>query len=677
MLAAIAVGCDDGVPSSESATPVQARQAAAAPESPPRLSQEQAAARVEEGTVELQPEARPEESSEPEPRAEQADESVQPEPEVEDSPRELTESPAIVVVDADMRVRPGLAWRVVRRLATRDEVLVLNRTGGWLRIRVDDCDGWIRSSALDLGEVDEDDILEQPAPPIIADWRGVEYGVMGQSADADTVRLLGHSEEIVSAPKSEVTLLVSDINLDDLPVLIGDETVIFPGDDFRAGQGKILPRADEWLWLPWGWLLAHNDEYIWQWRPETDELEFIARPPGFAKLSTNGRYLAIAECVLGLHDSHCPYFSDVLILPLDGSPVIRLREALQAAYPDMHLAVTDDTMHSFADEPLLWNSQGNVLLVRLELNGWFLGAASMTPSGAVVLFGHWAPDDGVHPACGFDDFDWHFFSDDTVSASGWCIEEGTGTAVTVWHRFSLGGEYLRTTRLNWEGISWSESQDRIRLADTEGNLAETFSHSLSPDRSLALVVSQPSGTGEPLTLWLFATEEDDLIPIRNNRRGAITGRLDSHEFRSLTFWYGNEQVVVQQVGDSGWDIGAAIVDISEARFSEFEIEELRQSHYVYLNGAWDPGGKRFRTFVPLDTRESVTEGFFATDGLQTSNRDIHLLVIGEHDGSLEAAILTVGDRSAFAGPRHRAEWSEQGEWFVFGHEQRRLPLYGH
>ena len=48
--------------------------------------------------------------------------------------------------------------------------------------------------------------------------------------------------EMVSAPIVEVTLLASDISLHDLPIVIGDETVVFPGDDFRAGQGKILQR---------------------------------------------------------------------------------------------------------------------------------------------------------------------------------------------------------------------------------------------------------------------------------------------------------------------------------------------------------------------------------------------------------------------------------------------------
>ncbi len=93
-----------------------------------------------------------------------------------DALKELTDVPAVVAVDADMRVRPGLAWGVSRRLAAGDEVLVLSRIGGWLQIRVDVCEGWVRSAALDLGEVDEAEILVEAAAPIIAEWQGVEYG---------------------------------------------------------------------------------------------------------------------------------------------------------------------------------------------------------------------------------------------------------------------------------------------------------------------------------------------------------------------------------------------------------------------------------------------------------------------------------------------------------------------
>ena len=240
----------------------------------------------------------------------------------EEQPQVLTDVPAVVVEDADVRVRPGLPWPVVDRLSAGDEVVVLNVASGWFRISYgNDGEGWIRTPALDLGEIEVWQILNEPASAIVAEWQGEPYGVMGQSADGAEVRLLPVDDdlaEIVSAPIDEVTLLADDISVHDLPILIGDETVVFPGGDFRAGQGRVLPRANEWMWLPWGWLLAHNDTHIWQWRPDTDDLQLTSRPFGRAKLSPDGQIVAIVECAE--REVPCTSIRDVLLLPLDGSP---------------------------------------------------------------------------------------------------------------------------------------------------------------------------------------------------------------------------------------------------------------------------------------------------------------------------------------------------------------------
>ena len=241
-------------------------------------------------------------SEQPSPEAAPArtdDQAEEARPEPRQHPLDRTDVPAAVVQDADVRMRPGLAWPVMDRLESGASVAVLQHADGWYRIRFGgDLEGWIRTTMLDLGRVGQRQVLEKPAPPLIAEWRGEEHGVMGLSADGAEVRLLKIEDEtsiIIGAPIDEVNLPAGDVTLQDLPILIGDETVIFPGDDFRVGQGKILPRANEWMWLPWGWLLAHNDTHIWQWRPETDELEFIARPPGIAWLSADGERLGIAS----------------------------------------------------------------------------------------------------------------------------------------------------------------------------------------------------------------------------------------------------------------------------------------------------------------------------------------------------------------------------------------------
>lgn len=237
---------------------------------------------------------------------------AEPETDSEEPPTELTVIPATVVADAEVRVRPGLPWPVIDRLSAGEEVVVLNVAWGWCRISYgEDLEGWIRTSALDLGEVETHRILDQPAPTIVAEWQGEEYGVMGQSADGAEVRLLDASDElgeIFGAPIDEVRLLADDITVHDLPILIRDETVVFPGDDFGVGQGKILPSADEWMWLPSGWLMAHNETHIWQWHPQADVLRSFYRPPGLAKLSPTGRHVAI----------YSPHGSVTLVYSFDG-----------------------------------------------------------------------------------------------------------------------------------------------------------------------------------------------------------------------------------------------------------------------------------------------------------------------------------------------------------------------
>ena len=72
------------------------------------------------------------------------------EPESEEEPKDLTNVPAVVMEDADVRLRPGLSWRVIDELGAGEAVVVLNAASGWFRISFgDDREGWIRTKALD------------------------------------------------------------------------------------------------------------------------------------------------------------------------------------------------------------------------------------------------------------------------------------------------------------------------------------------------------------------------------------------------------------------------------------------------------------------------------------------------------------------------------------------------
>ncbi len=576
---------------------------------------------------------------------------------VEDpAPSELTEVAAVVVVeDTEMRVRPGLAWGVNRRLAAGDEVLVLSRIRGWLQIRVDVCDGWVRSDVLDLGEVDESEILVQAAAPIVAKWQGIEYGVMGQSVDGAEVRLLRTDDEesvIISAPKGEVTLLADDITVDDLPVLIGDETVVFPGDDFRAGQGKILPRADEWMWLPWGWLLAHNEEFIWQWRPETDELEFIRRPSGFAKLSPDGSHIAIANLCSDPTDE-CSHDRYLTLLPLDGSAPLSLGALLRRAGWSPKLSWSGHWSYD-----LLWAAHGKA--VRMSVT-WTEGDAHTVMSLVVHLDGRLVRFDEsgslvlgerncrlrvVFPGA-YPDL-WNLYPDDTMKASADCLRQGgeweTGTLV-----YSLAGEFLRFDVFNAEeGVGRS----RYPASPKHDVLGSDVEAIWSRSQRHALVISY-----EHQSLWLFDADETRFREIEIDQEAYPEGAAWGRGGGLLSWyaaWHGDEKLAVM------WDRGSVssggyVIDAADGAVTTLEL----WSHGLWSSAAipeWSPEG----TVLKIRSQRNPIEGASPPapiDGLV--NRGVHtsLTVFVGDDREPGQFIL-----SEVQHPREA--WSPDERWFV-------------
>ena len=593
------------------------------------------------------------------------------------APSDLSEVPALVVADAEMRVRPGLPWRLIRRLAAGDEVEVLSRTLGWLRVRMDDCKGWVRSAALDLGEVDESNIIEEAPPPIIAEWQGFEYGVLGQSADAAEVRLLSESDEVVSAPKGEVKLLANDITVDDLPVLIGNETVVFPGDDFRAGQGKILPRADEWMWLPWGWLLAHNEEFIWQWRPETDELEFIRRPPGPAKLSPNGRHLAIATlCVEDAAD--CRRAAEVTLLPLDGSPPNVLRTAVAGARELPQI----ETLLSDSANDLHWSAMGDALMVYLvpaEWTNWWYPVVLLGAAGSVTYLSPDQLGQYLGEACYLREITndhgdaWWMRPDNTIAAVAGCESDGGGyTRVDV--VFSLSGEFLRTEPSRHRQPR-DAGVDRIRSSDDGGRLGENVETHWSTTSRFALVVDRDSAT-----LSVYDAAADRTRPITDSSSNLLSvadwttgSEVDSSAYRrSFTwnvFWDEDRMAAVMPRIGNDWILGGLLLDPSTAEGAPFYYGW--QSTWLWpclRTGVWNPEGTLFHVMVRSP----------AGAGIGITAKDIGVfqsLVIGL-SGEIEAALISARTYW-YVGAPTRSEWSPDGDWFAVGGQQRPNECHFH
>ena len=646
------------------AAPAQPRSSARA-ESRPRSAA--AAAVVQSETQEQQSgpaqEDQAELAVESEAGAVEEDDSV----DVEDpAPSDLTEVPALVVVDAEMRVRPGLAWGVNRRLAAGDEVLVLSRIRGWLQVRVDVCEGWVRSDALDLGEVDESEILEQAAAPIVAEWQGVEYGVMGQSADAAEVRLLSESDEIVSAPKDEVTLLANDITVDDLPVLIGDETVVFPGDDFRAGQGKILPRADEWMWLPWGWLLAHNEEYIWQWRPETDELEFIRRPPGYAGLSPGGESLAVVTC--GGEESCFPYL-DVTILPLDGTPMVRLSDHAEVnqslgALKAIGILRCDDGWC----EDFVWSRDGRGLLIPLVPDSATAAvAAGLLHVDRELAILNLAPRDSRLPGHCVPQrtprgYGWRLGSDDLVTFLVSC-ENDTDELTLHLASYDADGESI-TVGPALEFVE-QVSAEELTLSAMLGELSED-AFEVRGGTSRHSIIAAPGSR----QLFIHDKAERKLRPVANASkgfpewfwrvlvRGPSLGQWD-------LYWTDHHVVVVARTHVT-WVVAGLLVDLATADSLPLEIGSIR-TWPCFPNGGWNPDGTIFQIeFQDFTSYEQLEDHW--NDGTATPGGKIAQRQIVNSDGETLAVMRALAHLK-FTVPTHIAGWSADGDWLAIGGHQ--------
>ncbi len=590
----------------------------------------------------------------------------------EEPAEDLTDVPGVVLADADVRVRPGLAWPTVDRLAAGEPVVALYRGGGWYRITYGDGhEGWIRSTAVDLGGINEWSVLRQAAPPILAVWRGVEYGVMGQSADGAEVRLLAVDDElseILGAPKDEVTLLADDVTLEDLPILIGDETVVFPGDDFRAGQGRILPKANEWMWLPWGWLLAHNDEYIWQWRPDTNELEFIRRPQGYAKLSPDGRYLAIANlCSVGWsHD--CEPIQRVIILPLDGSRPISLFDQLRRQGASTRVTWS----YWYPEGAMQWSPDSSAvrMYVSMENDDERFVSFSLVfqVSGQVARFEEWSEfpiEDVVCETHRFiDDYTDHWSIDDGNVMTNYltCVDD-EGEHWNTWVEFTLSGEFLRFTEDSpWR--EWDHGAELIRSAAGGDELGDFLITQWSEDDRYALVVDLVAAN-----VWVYDGDLHELGLVGVGSDVATEYRLwdpldpddDMRHFYALAEWH-EGQAGIRILRHP--EIRAALVVDAPTRRGQ-----ILDRGGPALDPPW-PGSHGMRAEGTGYFLVSLPE--VHVDGLAARHDSTFQLQIANRESLIVASvgIADTCERSMYhASLRHELGWSPDGEWFAVGGDE--------
>ena len=511
----------------------------------------------------------------------------------------------------------------------------------------------------------------QPAPAIVAEWRGERFSVMGQSADQTRVALVTWDEEageIIDAPIGEVTLIDAGISLSELPILIGGETVVYRGDDFRTGQGQLLPEANEWMWLPWGWLLAQNDEQIWLWRPEQGEVEFAPRPAGLAKFSPDGQYLAIVPG-LTKQNPDCSAADDIVILPLDGSPALSLREQLRNSDDAPRL----DFVCAFGADDIRWRSDSRALIVRVSLqpeSTGFRSSAVLDVTGRAGLF-HSDSLPEEQQSCWLwtkRRWKWWFYGNDAVATPGLCPNDNGNTE---WFRvlFDLTGEFLRLESESADPPAPVDAHSRslLQAAEHFDEIGEHFIPLPSPSSRYAVVIAL-----EEPALWIHDSAAHRLRRIEVDSGLLKPGAPEAWRYVYAphdVFWGGDASVAI--VPKYSYDETAAPLLIDIASGVAVELDHGGIHGWPCLpSGSWSPDGEYFQVaFAERRDPYSPAERHWI-DGTAVVQSNIRQLLIMRADGSETIALRAAAGEHLYAASPHRAEWSPDGKWLAIGGQNR-------
>lgn len=281
----------------------------------------------------------------------------------------------------EVRHRPSVVWPVIGVVAAGEEVVasaITPQSDPWLRIEQDGLEvGWIRAAET-IAPVDELEasLPVTTAPPLwafvrgatarMSDWAGGPevtlslgdpvlfprngpHGVIGRSADGTRLavrmqrnwgagEIIGNSwlpnpPVIVWFRAADMFLNDPRLTVKDLPIFVGNDTVLLPTVRHSGIQARQLPPANEWKWRSDGLLVGIGDKQGWRYDPVADDLKSVERPAGFAVLAPDARHVAVAVCnnwnESCQSDGHKVY--DIVIVPTDGGTWSR--SILTGSYP--------------------------------------------------------------------------------------------------------------------------------------------------------------------------------------------------------------------------------------------------------------------------------------------------------------------------------------------------------
>ena len=569
--------------------------------------------------------------------------------------------------NAVVRQRPGYGWPGVEVLPRGEEVVLVARTTEWaLATFGERGHGWIPRSALHIVLWDEwNSIPIAPPPTLIAAWQGIGYGVLGQSADGSRLALRELKQDapqaVTYAPSDKSILLARNMRQSDLPIYVGQETVAFKADEINTLSGRVLPHADEWMWLPWNFLLGHNDTYVWEWRPETDELSFARRPIGDAFFSPDGRHLLVFRCSLREY-GECVEYSDAVLVPLDGSEQISLMSTAPEDWLASGLSIRSAKQVRVGLE---WLSDSRAVLIGVWL--WkatpdVVAAVMLGVDGQVTLYQ--VPVelqvDGMacraNPTFSYLRHRWYIGSNDTVSNLVRCGEEA-GEWLEL--QYDLEGQFERAVPYD---TTFGRPDEAIILKQLGRGLADWNKEiSWSPDGSAAIAAVSFAG------IWVYDAHPQTIrkISVVDNTGIGVTPKgvmevLWSDDAVAAAFnWQRAKSPLTY----------AALINIDSHRAIEFDVAEidLRPCGNTRI-GTAHPDGSQFT----MSTLGAVDGGplYFWIDGLAALNGQTSQVVVIDFRDGLEASVRAGWSPTGRAAPSHRGGWSPNGKWFAIGGEHR-------
>lgn len=586
----------------------------------------------------------------------------------------LAEIAAVIARAADVRLRPGLAWSVVERLPVGEAIRVRARIGiwnepGWLRIGYGEAEeGWIRANTVDLSEAEMLELPERPARKLVGQISDRRVGVIGRHPNGAVrgLEFSGQQPRRIQIPRNAIDMGWGDVSFLDLPVIVPTEDglVVFPSDQIRIREARILPGAGHWIWLPSGSLRGVQASQVWTWSPETNKTEYFSFPNGRGILAPDGEWLAVFQWA---SDGSCddPDFpNNVILVPLAGSNSVSLCEQFQRKWPNRNLYERSRS----DDWQSLWLTDGEAILfdvlVDIENNvssNPDLVVALMTREGEITLYE--LPQDHLPVAdvtsCETNrSWDIEIRPDDSLVFTVACYVPRQNTYVAARAAFRLSGEFLR-----WEpiddlgGPAGNADTELVRNAAGGDDLGAELIIHWSPTRRHALVVSR-----DTTTLWLYDASEQHLrvvSPALVNVR-LPEGRETWIEVDWEAYWHTDERVAVLAVGGiyphERRNLGSFLIEVQSATAVQFDAGSISNVSWL-PSGDWSPDGEFFKMLFweSLDSR-LPREGFWL-DGL--AGGYFGQIVVVRRDGSLVAAVRT--NWSNFQGA-----WSPDGSWFAVG-----------